>query len=76
MKKLTCLDTGGPCDEEFVADTFEEMKRQRQDHFKDNIERGDQAHASVAARLAEGSLEQQRTLQAEFERKFDEAPNV
>jgi hypothetical protein len=76
MKKLTCMDTGGPCDAEFVAYTFEDMKRQREDHFRDNIERGDQAHASVAARLDEGSLEQQQTLQAEFKRKFNEAPSV
>jgi len=36
----------------------------------------DAAHLSVASSMRSATPEQQKTMMAEFKRKFDEAPNV
>ena len=76
MKTLTCLDMGGPCDAEFVAATFEDIKKQNDDHVRDCLDKGDQAHASAAGRMNDSTPEQQQAMMMEARRKFDEAPTV
>jgi predicted small metal-binding protein len=76
MKRLTCRDLGGPCDAEFAADSFEEIGKKSQEHVMEQMQKRDAAHLSVASSMRSATPEQQKTMMAEFKRKFDEAPNV
>ncbi|MCB0600743.1 MAG: hypothetical protein KDC28_05930 [Saprospiraceae bacterium] len=44
MKRMTCRQLGGACDQEFFADTFEEMAKQSQAHGKEMFQKQDMAH--------------------------------
>ena len=76
MKRLTCRDLGGSCDVEFAADSFEEIGKKSQEHVMEQMQKRDAAHLSAASSMRSATPEQQKTMMAEFKRKFDEAPNV
>ncbi len=44
MKTMTCKQLGGVCDEEFHANTFEEMAELSKKHGMEMFKKGDSAH--------------------------------
>ena len=74
MKRLSCRDLGGPCEAEFVADTFEEIGKKSHEHVIEQVQKGDEAHLSAANSMR--SATQQKAMMAKFRQKFDETPDV
>lgn len=44
MKVMTCRQLGGPCDHEHRGDTADEIIRSQDQHLKDAVASGDEAH--------------------------------
>jgi len=44
MKTMTCKELGGACDQEFSADTFEEIAEMSKKHAQEMYTKGDEAH--------------------------------
>jgi hypothetical protein len=76
MKKLTCKDFGGPCDAEITGNSFQEMGNNSRMHVMEKIKGGDAAHKAAADKMRNASQEEQMAMMAEYEKKFNEAPNV
>ena len=76
MKKLTCRDFGGPCDEEITGNSFGEVGSKCRIHVMEQMNNGDEAHRTAAAKMKNASPEEQKTMMAEYEKKFNEAPNI
>jgi hypothetical protein len=55
MKTMTCNQLGGPetCDEEFHANTFEEMAEMSKKHAHEMHKKGDEAHMKVMQEMKE-----------------------
>ena len=47
MKIMTCKQLGGACNEEFHANTFEEMKQMSQKHAHEMYKKGDENHIKM-----------------------------
>ena len=71
MKKLKCRDLGGPCDTE-----IQEMGNNARTHVMEKIKSGDEAHKAAADKMRSASPEEQKSMMAEYEKKFNEAPGV
>lgn len=76
MKKLTCRDLGGPCDAEITGNSFEEMGKNSHAHVMEQINSDDEAHIAAAAKMKNASPEEQKSMMAEFEKRYNEAPNI
>ena len=76
MKKLLCRDLGGPCDVEFIGDSFQEIGKKSYDHVMDQIKRGDEAHKVAAGNMRDALPEEQKAMMMEYEKRFNEAPEV
>lgn len=76
MKKLTCKELGGPCDAEIVGDSFAEIGRKCREHVMERINNGDAAHSAAATNMRNASPEEQQSMMAEFEKRFNAAPNI
>ncbi len=76
MKKLACKDLGGPCDQEITGDSFEEIGKNSHAHVMEQINRGDEAHQAAAEKMREASPEEQKAMMAEFERNYNNAPEI
>ena len=53
MKTMTCKQLGGACDEEFHADTFEEMAEMGKKHGMEMYKKDDKAHLKVMVEMRE-----------------------
>ena len=53
MKTMTCNQLGGACNEEFHANTFEEMKQMSQKHAHEMYKKGDEKHIKVMKEMME-----------------------
>ena len=76
MKKLTCRDLGGPCDTELTGDSFQEIGKKSYEHVMEQIKNGDEAHKVAASKMRNASPEEQKAMMAEYEKRFNEAPNI
>ena len=76
MKKLTCRDLGGACDEQITGNSFDELGSMCRTHVMAQMNNGDEAHQVAAARMKNASSEEQKTMMAEYEKRFNEAPNM
>lgn len=76
MKTLTCRDLGGPCDIAITGNTFEEMGSNCKTHVMQNMMQGDAAHKEAVNAMMSKSPEEQQALFADFEKKFNEAPDA
>ena len=76
MKKLTCRDLGGPCDVELTGNSFQEIGKKSYDHVMEQIKSSDEAHKAAAGKMRNASPEEQKSMMAEYEKKFNEAPNI
>ena len=76
MKKLTCRDLGGPCDVELTGDSFQEIGKKSYDHVMEQINKGDEHHKAAAANMKNASPEEQGSMMAEYEKRYNKAPNI
>lgn len=76
MKKLTCRELGGPCDAEITGNSFIEIGEKCREHVMEHIKNGDAAHSAAAAKMRNASPEEHRSMMAEFEERYNQAPNI
>jgi len=76
MKKLTCKDLGGPCDEEITGNSFGEIGSKCRTHVMERIKNGDEAHRVAADKMKKASPEEQKGMMAMYEMRFNEAPSL
>lgn len=76
MKKLTCRELGGPCDVEISGSSFTEIGEKCREHVMEQINKGDAAHSAAAEKMRSAPPEEQRSMMAEFERRYNEAPSI
>ena len=76
MKKLTCKDLGGPCDMELTGDSFQEIGKKSYEHVMEQIKNGDEAHKAAAGKMRNASSEEQKSMMAEYEKRFNEASSI
>ena len=76
MRKLTCRDLAGPCDAEITGNSFKEVGKKSYDHVMEQIKNGDEAHRAAAAKMKNASPQEQKAMMAEYEKNYNEAPNV
>ena len=76
MKKLICKDFGGPCDTELTGDSFQEIGKKSYDHVMEQIKGGDDAHKAAAGKMRNALQEEQKSMMAEYEKRFNEAPSI
>ena len=50
---MTCNQLGGACDQEFQADTFEEMAELSKQHGREMLQKGDEAHLKAMNEMQE-----------------------
>ena len=53
MKTMTCKQLGGACDQEFHANSFEQMAELSQVHGKEMFQKGDRAHVNAMNQMKE-----------------------
>lgn len=51
MKKMTCKQLGGACDQVFEANTFEEMAALSKQHGMEMFKTGDQPHLQAMEKM-------------------------
>ena len=76
MKKLTCRDLGGACDEVIMGATFDEIGQKCRAHVMDAVKRGDNAHKAAVGKMMGASPSEQAAMMAEYKKKFDAAPQA
>lgn len=76
MKKLTCKDLGGPCDQEITGESFEELGQNCQKHVMEQMGAGDAAHVQAVEAWKSQSPEEQQAQMASFEKKYNEAEEI
>lgn len=53
MKTMTCNQLGGACNEEFHADTFEEIAEMSKKHGTEKLQMGDEHHLKAMKKMME-----------------------
>ena len=53
MKTMTCHQLGGACDQEFHANTFEEIAEMSKKHGMEMFQKGDTAHLEAMQKMQE-----------------------
>ena len=53
MKTMTCKQLGGACDQEFHADTFEEIAEMSKAHGLEMFQKGNKAHLAAMNEMQE-----------------------
>lgn len=53
MKKMTCKQLGGACDQEFEAQTFEEIAKLSKTHGIEMFKKGDKPHLDAMEKMNE-----------------------
>ena len=71
MKKTTCKDMGGTCDEEIQGETAEELMANGKKHVHDAADADDQDHKGVVERMTQLSEEDRKKWADDFTAKFD-----
>jgi hypothetical protein len=51
MKKMTCNQLGGACEEVFHAETFEEVAEKSRKHGMEMFQQGDPAHLEAMSKM-------------------------
>lgn len=68
MKTMTCKQLGGACDQEFHAETFEEIAEMSKNHGTEMFQKKDQEHL-VAMQQMQTLMQSPNDLQKWFEEK-------
>ena len=74
MKKLTCKDLGGVCDEEFIGVSFEEIGQKCHEHVMAMIDSGDEAHKQAAEKMKNATPQQRQAMMGDYQQKYKDAP--
>ncbi len=71
MKKATCNNLGGACDEVINGETSAEMGENSRNHVMQKIQAGDEAHKKAMDEMMALSPEDQQKWYKDFEDSFD-----
>ncbi len=76
MKMMTCKQLGGPCDQVFKADTFDEIAQMSRKHGMEMFQKADQDHIEAMNQMKtlmseEGAMEK---WMGDRRREFDALP--
>lgn len=71
MKKATCNNLGGACDEVITGETSVEMAENSRNHVMKKIQSGDEAHKKAMDAMTALSPEDQQKWYKDFEDSFD-----
>lgn len=76
MKKMSCRQMGGPCDQAFRADTVDEIIKAGTAHVTEMSAKGDVEHQKVMAQMQAMMNDPVATKKwnEDFTKKFDELP--
>lgn len=76
MKTMTCKQLGGACDEEFHAESWDEMVKKSQQHGKKMAELGDDVHFAAREDMKElmNDPEAMQEWREKKQKEFDELP--
>jgi len=72
---MTCNQLGGACDEQFHADTFEEMAEMSKKHGMEMFQKGDEEHLKAMDKMKE-LMESPDAMKQWFESKRKEFDNL
>ena len=77
MKTMTCKQLGGVCDEEFHAETFEEIAELAKKHGMEMFQKGDEAHMKVMGEMKElmTDPEAMKNWMDNMKKEFDALPD-
>jgi len=78
MKTMTCNQLDGACNQEFHADTFEEMAKISKKHGTEMFQKGDEPHLQAMNKMM-ALMKEPNAMQAWFESKrkeFDDLPDT
>lgn len=76
MKKTTCRDLRGACDQEITGVTPEEMGQHSHQHVMAMIAAGDEPHRQAMASMKALSPADQQQWYAEFAQRFPNLPDA
>ncbi len=71
MKTMTCKQLGGACNQEFHADTFEEIAEMSKTHGVEMYKKGDRAHLQAMNEM-QVLMQNPEAMQGWFENKRKE----
>jgi hypothetical protein len=76
MKKMTCLQLGGACNQSFRAESFDEIAMMVSKHAREMVQQGDAAHihAMNEMRSNMSSPDAMNAWMDEKRRAFDQLP--
>ena len=78
MKKMTCKQLGGACNEEFSADTFEEIAEMSKKHGMEMFQKNDESHLKAMGEMQE-LMKSPENMKSWFDNKrveFEGLPDV
>ena len=78
MKSMTCRQLGGACNQEFRANTFQEMEELSKRHGMEMFQKGDKPHLEAMQKMKE-IMKTPEAMQHWFESKrmeFEGLPDV
>ena len=78
MKTLKCCDLGGPaaCDAEVSGESFEELGNNCKAHVMEQMQAGDAEHVAAVEKMKNASPEDQQKMFAEYQEKYNQAPEA
>ena len=76
MKKATCNDLRGACDEVITGESAEEMGYNSRTHVMKMIGKGDKAHQDAVEDMKKLSPEEQQKWYQAFKSKFNDLEDV
>ena len=71
MKKSTCNNLAGACDEVITGETSAEMGENSRNHVMQKVQAGDEAHKQAMEKMMAWSPEDQQKWYKDFEDSFD-----
>ena len=77
MKTMTCKQLGGACDQEFHADTFDEIAEMSKKHGMEMFQKNDEPHLKAMSEMQE-LMKSPNKMNKWFENKrkeFNELPD-
>ncbi len=76
MKTMTCKQLSGACDQEFHADTFEEMAKLSQMHGRDMYQKGEKEHIKKMNEMMELMKDPKamKKFMDDMRKEFDASP--
>ena len=76
MKTMTCKQLGGPCDEEFHSETFDEMGEMSKKHAMEMAEKGDEGHIEKMEEMTKlmNKPDEMKKWFEKKEKEFDSLP--